>query len=105
LGDAVHPTTPNLGQGACQALEDAIFLADALRGGGDIPAALRVYEQRRRRRTARVTEQSWSLGKILQWQNPLAVRLREFISRTRFGQRQAERTFEEMLVHAPPDLP
>ena len=30
LGDAAHATTPNLGQGACQALEDAIFLADSL---------------------------------------------------------------------------
>jgi 2-polyprenyl-6-methoxyphenol hydroxylase-like FAD-dependent oxidoreductase len=104
LGDAVHPTTPNLGQGACQALEDAIFLADALRSGGDIPTALRGYEQRRRRRTARVTEQSWSLGKVMQWQNPLAVRLREFVSKTRLGRRQAERIFEEMVIHALPDL-
>ena len=31
LGDAIHPTTPNMGQGACQALEDAIVLADCLR--------------------------------------------------------------------------
>jgi 2-polyprenyl-6-methoxyphenol hydroxylase-like FAD-dependent oxidoreductase len=105
LGDAVHPTTPNLGQGACQALEDAIFLADALRDGGDIPAALRSYELRRRQRTARVTEQSRALGRVMQWQHPLAVRLREFVSKTRLGQRQAERIFEEMLLHPPPDLP
>jgi 2-polyprenyl-6-methoxyphenol hydroxylase-like FAD-dependent oxidoreductase len=104
LGDAVHPTTPNLGQGACQALEDAVVLAHSLRGGGDITIALRAYEARRRRRTARVTQQSWSLGKVLQWQKPLAVRLREFISATRIGQRQAERIFEELLLHAPPEL-
>jgi 2-polyprenyl-6-methoxyphenol hydroxylase-like FAD-dependent oxidoreductase len=105
LGDAVHPTTPNLGQGACQALEDAVVLADALRADGDVATALRKYEERRRRRTAFVTEQSWSLGKILQWQNPLAVRFREFVSGSRFGRRQGERIFEELLLHKPPELP
>jgi 2-polyprenyl-6-methoxyphenol hydroxylase-like FAD-dependent oxidoreductase len=105
LGDAVHPTTPNLGQGACQALEDAVALAHALRGASDVPVALRAYEQSRRSRTARVTKRSWSLGKILQWQGPLAVRLRDFVSTTRFGQRQAEGAFEEMLLHASPELP
>src|SRR5690606_21039002 len=34
VGDAIHPTTPNLGQGACQALEDAVALADALGRSG-----------------------------------------------------------------------
>jgi 2-polyprenyl-6-methoxyphenol hydroxylase-like FAD-dependent oxidoreductase len=104
LGDAVHPTTPNLGQGACQALEDAVVLAHALRAGGDISSALRAYEQRRRSRTAWVTKQSWSLGKVLQWQKPLAVKLRDWVATTRFGQRQAERVFEEMLLQAPPEL-
>lgn len=30
LGDAIHPTTPNMGQGACQAIEDAVILTDRL---------------------------------------------------------------------------
>jgi len=34
LGDAIHATTPNLGQGACQALEDAVVLADSLAATG-----------------------------------------------------------------------
>src|SRR5215203_50840 len=37
LGDAAHPITPNLGQGACQALEDALVLARCLDGGGGSP--------------------------------------------------------------------
>ena len=53
LGDAAHPTTPNLGQGACQAIEDAVVLGKALRDADDPVAALRAYEDRRRARTPR----------------------------------------------------
>ncbi|MEV0051950.1 FAD-dependent monooxygenase [Saccharopolyspora shandongensis] len=48
LGDAAHAMTPNLGQGACQALEDAVVLASA--GAG--PAGLADYDRLRRPRTA-----------------------------------------------------
>ncbi len=37
LGDAAHPMTPNLGQGACQAIEDAVVLAHALTAATDRP--------------------------------------------------------------------
>jgi 2-polyprenyl-6-methoxyphenol hydroxylase-like FAD-dependent oxidoreductase len=39
LGDAAHAMTPNLGQGACQAIEDAYALARCLKSGSSIPAA------------------------------------------------------------------
>jgi FAD-dependent urate hydroxylase len=58
LGDAAHPTTPNLGQGACQALEDAVVLADCLRQCREVEPALRRYEQQRQRRTAAITRES-----------------------------------------------
>ncbi|HEX9448487.1 MAG TPA: NAD(P)/FAD-dependent oxidoreductase, partial [Dongiaceae bacterium] len=52
-GDSAHCTSPQLGQGANHALIDAVILADALAdtraGSGDLPAALRRYEQARRR--------------------------------------------------------
>jgi 2-polyprenyl-6-methoxyphenol hydroxylase-like FAD-dependent oxidoreductase len=51
LGDAAHPMLPHAGQGAAQALEDAVGLALALRGTSEIPAALRRYERVRARRT------------------------------------------------------
>ena len=47
LGDAAHPMTPSAGQGAAQALEDAVTLADALGAETDPEAGLRRYEQRR----------------------------------------------------------
>ncbi|GAA4215093.1 FAD-dependent monooxygenase [Actinocatenispora rupis] len=54
LGDAAHPMTPFLAQGACQALEDAATLAAVLDGAGDVPAALASYDRARRPRSQRV---------------------------------------------------
>nr|VUD29055.1 putative flavoprotein monooxygenase [Raoultella sp. NCTC 9187] len=47
LGDAGHSTTPDIGQGGCAALEDAVVLGETFRDGGDIAAVLRQYETRR----------------------------------------------------------
>ena len=51
LGDAAHAQTPDLGQGACQAIEDAVVLAASLAGHGDRATALGAYDRRRRPRT------------------------------------------------------
>jgi 2-polyprenyl-6-methoxyphenol hydroxylase-like FAD-dependent oxidoreductase len=104
LGDAIHPTTPNLGQGACQALEDAVVLADALRRTDSVEAGLRHYEQRRRQRTAFVTKQSWSMGKVFQLQNPLLVWLRNRILWTGFSQRHADAVLRQLLDYELPEL-
>jgi 2-polyprenyl-6-methoxyphenol hydroxylase-like FAD-dependent oxidoreductase len=48
LGDAAHPMSPFLGQGACQAILDAWVLAEELAAHDDAPSALRRYEKRRR---------------------------------------------------------
>lgn len=76
LGDAAHPMTPQLGQGACQALEDAVELGRAVTTAPDVPAALRLYEQRRLDRTRRVAATAWRLGQLQQVTNPLVARLR-----------------------------
>jgi 2-polyprenyl-6-methoxyphenol hydroxylase-like FAD-dependent oxidoreductase len=59
LGDAAHPCTPDLAQGACQALEDAVALGRALAGDADVARALRAYEQSRIGHASRVASISW----------------------------------------------
>ncbi len=76
LGDAAHPTTPNMGQGAAMAIEDAIVLARCLSGYPDPVAAFRVYERLRSARTAKVTNLSRYFGVMGQWKNPGAAWLR-----------------------------
>lgn len=51
LGDAAHPMLHYAAQGACQALEDAVLLADLLEDG---PGGLQEYQRRRRERTAAI---------------------------------------------------
>ncbi|WP_018476755.1 FAD-dependent monooxygenase [Pontibacter roseus] len=93
LGDAAHATTPNMGQGACQAIEDAVVLAQCLQQEPVLAKALRKYEKRRKGRTAKVIELSRMLGRVAHWRNPLLGRLRNTLFRAmpRFvTQRQME---------------
>lgn len=78
VGDAAHPCTPDLGQGACQALESAVSLA-ALLAERDVAAAeaLRSYERQRMRRTARVTELSFVTAMQSAVRQPVACLLRD----------------------------
>ena len=61
-GDAAHPMTPNMAQGACQAIEDGVVLATRLANSESVGEALRGYEDARRQRTAVVVNQSWLIG-------------------------------------------
>lgn len=72
IGDAAHATTPNLGQGGAQAVEDAWVLADCLaRHQGRHARAFAEFESRRRARVQRVVTTSWYLGKVAHLRNPL----------------------------------
>jgi 2-polyprenyl-6-methoxyphenol hydroxylase-like FAD-dependent oxidoreductase len=75
LGDAAHPMTPNLGQGACQAIEDAVVLDRCLQDR-DVERALLDYEARRVARANGMVVGARRMGAVAQWQNPLAVGLR-----------------------------
>ncbi|MEU8133506.1 FAD-dependent monooxygenase [Streptodolium elevatio] len=81
LGDAAHAMTPNLGQGACQALEDAVVLAASLDAAPDIDAALARYDQARRSRTQMVVRRSARMGTIGQLAWPPAVLGRDLAAR------------------------
>ena len=79
LGDAAHPMTPNLGQGGCQAIEDALALARALSTHGSAIAALRHYESQRIARTTPVVLRSRQIGRIAQTELPAVCRIRDFL--------------------------
>ena len=76
LGDAIHPTTPNLGQGGCLAMEDAVVLAGCFEKYGAVEEALRKYEQLRYKRTAALSKYSRYYGSVGQWENIWARGLR-----------------------------
>jgi 2-polyprenyl-6-methoxyphenol hydroxylase-like FAD-dependent oxidoreductase len=81
LGDAAHPMTPNLGQGAAQAIEDAGALAASLQTAASIEEGLHAYETARVRRTRTFVLASRRFGKVAQWRQPLAVFARDLMMR------------------------
>ena len=85
LGDAAHATTPNLGQGACLALEDGVVLSKRLAQGFDndpvdIPTALHAYETQRIARTTVIQRRSRRLGQISQLRHPLLCGARNMVA-------------------------
>lgn len=80
LGDAAHGMTPNLGQGAGQAIEDAATLTLLLRSG-ELDAALRRYDELRRKRTTAIWRQSRLMGKIAQASHPVGASIRDALLR------------------------
>jgi 2-polyprenyl-6-methoxyphenol hydroxylase-like FAD-dependent oxidoreductase len=81
LGDAAHPMTPNLGQGGCQAIEDALVLARCLAEGGRVEASLRRYEAMRIPRTRYIVCASRRIGRAFQIESRILCRLRDFAMR------------------------
>ena len=92
IGDAIHPMTPDLAQGACQAILDATTLATCLAASRDTRAAIRDYQQRRWRNAAVATLMARNMGSMGQWKRhttcttrnalirsvPLPLQLRQF---------------------------
>jgi len=81
LGDAAHPMTPDLGQGACQAIEDSLCLAEAVAAEPDPAAALARYEAAGLARTAGLVARSRKVGTMRQWRHPLLYALRGAVMR------------------------
>jgi 2-polyprenyl-6-methoxyphenol hydroxylase-like FAD-dependent oxidoreductase len=81
LGDAAHAMTPDLGQGACQALEDAATLGALVRPGADLDAALLRYDACRRPRVRLVARRSRQLGRVGQLDGRLTAPARDLLVR------------------------
>jgi 2-polyprenyl-6-methoxyphenol hydroxylase-like FAD-dependent oxidoreductase len=76
LGDAVHAMTPNIGQGAGMAMEDAAALAEELASSAKIEDALASYVRRRKPRVEKVMRVSREVGRDGQRAGALACWLR-----------------------------
>lgn len=81
IGDAIHPMTPDLAQGACQAIIDATTLASCLAEMSDSRVALRAYQQRRWRSVATTTLLARSSGSLGQWDGHLTSAARNAVFR------------------------
>lgn len=79
LGDAAHATTPNMGQGACQAVEDAYVLGELLEKSNSVEEAFQQYEKLRRNKVQFIVNTSWKIGKMTHYENPMAIWLRNMV--------------------------
>ena len=77
LGDAAHPLLPHTGQGAAQAIVDAVTLGKRLSGHADVECALRSYEEERRKKTATLLGQGRRTARLMRTTNPVTCYLRE----------------------------
>lgn len=64
IGDAAHATTPNLGQGACQAIEDAWALAEQLSTTNQIEEGLQNFQKSRLEKATFITNTSWLFSQM-----------------------------------------
>ncbi len=91
LGDAAHATTPNLGQGGCQAIEDAWVLAEMLARYEQPQLAFVHYQNRRIKKAQTIVDTSWRIGSLVHlpqlWQQRLRNRILRLVPRS-LGQRQ-----------------
>lgn len=81
LGDSAHATTPNLGQGACQAIESALVLSNCLEEHKTTGKAFESYQNIRKYKAIKIVNTSWKIGKMAHLENNFAIKLRNFILR------------------------
>jgi len=79
IGDASHATTPNLGQGACQAIETAFVIAECLSTEKKIELAFQKLEKIRKKNAVKIVNTSWTVGKMSHLENRFAIILRNTI--------------------------
>ena len=73
LGDAAHATTPNMGQGGAQAIEDAYFLAKAIQQQPE-KNSFESFQRKREQKVNRIVRRSWMMGKMGHWKYGVGLR-------------------------------
>jgi FAD-dependent urate hydroxylase len=77
IGDAAHPMLPHTGQGAAQAIVDAVTLGRMLAADADVERTLRAFEAERMPKTAALVRQGRRTARFMRIRNPVACSLRE----------------------------
>jgi 2-polyprenyl-6-methoxyphenol hydroxylase-like FAD-dependent oxidoreductase len=96
MGDAAHAMTPDLGQGACQAIEDAWAMASLLKESKNPAIAFPAFQKKRKPRTDYVTRLSRRVGQMAHYESGLLVGLRNQLMKTlppALTKRQFEKIF------------
>jgi 2-polyprenyl-6-methoxyphenol hydroxylase-like FAD-dependent oxidoreductase len=97
MGDAAHATTPNMGQGANQAIESAWVLAESLANEADYKTAFENYQSIRQAKVNQIIKTSWQIGQLAHLKNPVLAALRNTMIRVTpefVGRKQLESVFE-----------
>ncbi len=98
IGDAAHAMTPNMGQGAGQAIEDGLALANAMKKHrGDIVKSFSTFQAYRKRKVDKIVKNSWRIGNIAQLKSPFWCGFRNAFMRTTpafVGRNALKETFE-----------
>ncbi|UTX49611.1 FAD-dependent monooxygenase [Chryseobacterium sp. MA9] len=74
IGDAAHATTPNMGQGACQAIEDAYIIGKLLEKNKDFNTVFEEFQRIRRKKVDYIVNTSRNIGKVSQWEKGNSLR-------------------------------
>ncbi len=96
IGDAAHATTPNMGQGACQAIEDAFVLSECL-NKYETNRAFEEFQKLRFPKAHQIVNVSWFIGKMAHLSNPILIELRNQIMRltpSSINRKQSSKIFQ-----------
>lgn len=96
LGDAAHAMTPNMGQGACQAIEDAYVISECLSMYSP-KKAFKSYQKQRLSKAHYVVNTSWKIGQLAHLSNPILRSIRNFafkVTPAFINRKQSERIFQ-----------
>jgi len=97
VGDAAHPMTLNLSQGAGQAIEDGVLLSRLLAREEEVSAAIAAYEKARRPRVDAMVRGAWRIGELGKLRSAASCRARDAFMWAFFGTFAKKNTYRLMM--------